>query len=196
MGILYKDEVGTVEEGKDQGVDGLTWATISNGETKTSVVGLYFIPSNSSRKRVEHNEKLAAAFEKLMTRLTGERVCVLGDANARFGELDSVAFRSFDAADDEDEVMAEVVYERQSVDKKVNKEGKEFMALMNTANVVVLNGVKCQPMEHTQVGALGWSVLDIVGVTPQLIGNEWGVRVVQDSDVEWALITGWWSRQQ
>ena len=43
------------------------------------------------------------------------RGCVLGDANARFGELDSVAFRSFDAADDEDEVMAEVVYERQSV---------------------------------------------------------------------------------
>ena len=61
VSILYKDEVGIVEERKDQGVDGLTWATILNGETKTSVVGLYFILSNSSRKRVEHNEKLAAA---------------------------------------------------------------------------------------------------------------------------------------
>ena len=48
------------------------------------------------------NDRLEEKFLRLMTRLTGKRVMVLGDANGGFGELDSVTFRSFNVEEGED----------------------------------------------------------------------------------------------
>ena len=52
---------------------------------------------------------------------------------------------------------------------------------MDTANVIILNGVNSEPMEWTYVGPLGWSVCD-----PKLAADitKWGVKVVEESDVD------------
>jgi hypothetical protein len=89
-----------------------------------------------------------------MTKLDGERVLVLGDTNGRFGELPSTTFKMIDDAHAAD-VMVETEYKRRSVDKKVEKRGKEIVQLMDTANVIILNGVNSEPMEWTYVGPLG-----------------------------------------
>jgi hypothetical protein len=182
VGLLYRAELGVVTVGKDQGCDGLLWATWNKGGVKTTIAVVYFVPNHTATQRSGHNEKLEQAFTQLMVNLTGERVMVLGDVNGRFGKLESVTFRSFNEADG-DEPMEETAYPRQNVDEKINKQGREMVDMFNTANMVILNGVNSDPMEYTQVGSLGWSVVDIVAVTPQLLGK-WGVKVIEDSDIE------------
>ena len=184
MGILVKEAAGETQRGEETGCDGLLWVSMKNGSVETIVVVIYLVPVNSKTARAGHNEKVEMKFKALMAAWSGKRVVVLGDINARVSEIASVAYGP--VVDEDFEVVEETTYERENMDKKANKRGEEMMEMMNAANVVILNGVKSEPMEFTFVGPMGWSGIDVIGATPSLIKDidKWGVKAIEGSELE------------
>ena len=182
VGFLVRRAVGKVIIGKDRGCNGLAWIKIDNAGTITNCIVTYFVPATSPR--FDHNDKLTLEFEKLMAELDGERNMVAGDWNGRIGELPSVIFKPMGHEVDESDgdVGTEEVYERQSRDKEMNKQGKDILDLMNAAGIVVMNGVGGREMQFTQTDR-GCTMVNYVGITENLIADGEGAWAVDGSDL-------------
>ena len=89
------------------------------------------------------------------------RIVVLVDANARIGETQ--------------EQIGERVYERRSVDKKVEAAGKEFVEKGNAIEMLILNGLRGKEAEYTSFhrSGVGQATIDFVCVEERML-HEWG----------------------
>ena len=135
------------------------------------------VPANSTR--YTHNENAMKELEGMLERMPKDKRVVLGDWNARIGDMPSVVFTDGDV----EEMEEEKEYPRMSVDKVRSPAGKAVLDAMNAHGMVVVNGIGDE-MQYTQRGALGFSIVDYVVVSHEMMNKSVSVRVVEGSDVE------------
>ena len=160
-------------------VNGVMWLELVAGGETTHVVNLDLVPSDSPR--IHHNDAAQREFERIMA-CEGERRMVMGDWNARIGELSSYIFTGGEEEHGDMIALEESEYKRKSVDGIRNAAGRKILDIMNAQCMVVLNGLKSE-MQHTQKGSIGWSVVDYIAVTPSMLHAEADTCVVEGSDV-------------
>ena len=181
VGMFVHENAGHVVEHKCRS-DGLMRVELTRGNVATNVVNVYLVPSNSTR--YTHNENAMKELEDMLARMPKDRRVVMGDWNARIGEMPSVVFTQQELEGGEaDDMEEEAEYARASVDKVRNPAGKAMIDTMNAHGMVIVNGIGCE-MQYTQRGALGFSVVDYVAVSHEMMGETVSVRVVEGSDVE------------
>ena len=132
---------------------------------------------------MQHNDDALRELERVLASTEDERRIVLGDWNARIGELSSFVFTGAEEERGDDVVLEEKEYARKSTDIKANKAGKQIMDIMNAQGLVVLNGLEGE-MQSTQRGSIGWSVVDYVAVSPGVLRADVNTRAVEGSDVK------------
>ena len=181
VGVFVHEKAGVATEHKCKS-DGLMWVELVKGGVATHVVNVYLVPSNSTR--YNHNEDAMQELECVLGRVAEDRRVLLGDWNARIGEMPSVVFVEQEQDDGEvDKLGKEEEYKRTSVDKTRNPAGKAILDALNAHGMVVVNGIGHE-MQFTQRGALGFSVVDYVAVSREMMDENVSVHVVEGSDVE------------
>ena len=66
---------------------------------------------------------------------TRGRICILGDFNSRIGEIESVV-NSNERGEESD-----IIFKRESQDKKINSQGRSLVSFMNDLDFIILNGI-------------------------------------------------------
>ena len=174
VGLFCKADAGWQAQGGK--CDGLIVA--EKGEWRVACV--YFVPANSTR--LEHNASLEEKLTEVVHGWAGKNIMVLGDGNGRFGNMASSILMEAGGGGRED-MVDEIRFDRSNRDHKRNAQGEWLVKLMDSLQLVVVNGLNDRPMEHTHVGGRGHSVVDFVAVSSGLVSKESGVAVVEDSDV-------------
>jgi hypothetical protein len=151
-------------------VDSVGWIQVSNKSVKLVVGAVYRAPS------VNLGDTLAGITGDVM-RYRGRGIIVLvGDFNCRIGEVPN---RIFVEGEEEEEIRE---FRRESEDKKVTREGKQFMESMSGLNLMVLNGhgTKATP---TSQQVKGCSVIDLICVEYEAVNRVQELRVWDDDIV-------------
>ena len=180
VGFLVHDSAGRVKVHSGS-VNGVMWLELEAGGETTHVVNLYLVPTDSPR--TQHNDDAIRELERVMASTEGERRIVLGDWNARIGELSSFVFTGAEEERGDDVVLEEREYTRKSTDKKANQAGKQIVDIMNAQGLVVLNGLDAE-MQSSQRGSIGWSVVDCVATSPNVMRAGMDPRAIEGSDVK------------
>jgi hypothetical protein len=150
---------GVVEVQEGDSVEDLMWVRVDGRMGVWFVCVMYMRPGSrweDSRARVWQ------AYVKGVSKFRGKgRIVVLTDANARIGEMQST--------------VGDIVFERESKDKKVERQGREFVEKSDELGMVILNGTRGSVAEYTcwHRSGVGKSMIDLVCVE---VGNvdEWG----------------------
>ena len=133
VGFLVHGSAGRVKMHPGS-VNGVMWLELDAGGETTHVINLYLVPADSPR--MQHNDDALRELERVLASTEDERRIVLGDWNARIGELSSFVFTGAEEERGDDVVLEEKEYARKSTDKKANKAGKQIMDIMNGSKSV------------------------------------------------------------
>jgi hypothetical protein len=129
------------------------WVCVEGSEDKLFIGGIYLVPTASTRARKA--EELVEELGRDIVRYQKEgSVLVAGDWNCKIGELES-------------EVKG-VKIARRSQYKNIDKRGLRIVEIMNTADMIILNGVRGSEAEYTCTGIRGIGIDDYVAVSNTL----------------------------
>jgi hypothetical protein len=165
-------------------VDGVIWVKVG----RLNVVGCYLCTDGSEVDvRDSHNQNAEEEIARILFMLRESRneVIVLGDMNARMGELSSLVV-DLEVGEEERTLKPAREYKRLSEDETETAQGRRIMALLNSGGIVVTNGLNGAVMGHTfeSKGNGGCSAPDVIGVSESLLHNGITTRLIRDSDID------------
>ena len=185
VGLLIRKGAGKVEI-RYVGCDGVLHARVDD----LDIIVLYLVPKQKKdSQRLAHNDRIWDLLDAIIPKILDDdrKLAILADGNGRFGELPSVTSSLNALRLDTDEGFEDVVdeiekpYTRTSADKEVNKEGRELLDALNANNMVVLNGINNVEMDYSFVGHRGFSTVDFIAVSENLVLPDSHTRVCEDS---------------
>ena len=120
-------------------------------ESKWFVATTYLIPNDPDR---DNDQTLAELQRDILDLGNKGRIIVLGNFNARVGELSNIVSNPFDNSE-------ELIIKRHSKDKTVNRQGKEVMNTLNAVGLGLVNGAY-EVAEYTSIQHSGNSIIDFI----------------------------------
>lgn len=181
IGFLINKRIGKVEEVRQSKNNEILWIKIT-GKTELYLAVIYMTPEGSSRE----NDSLQTLLElenDILEFSKLARVVVMGDFNARIGNLESTVLVRGERR----------TFSRKNLDNnfkgsQVREQGRKIVESMNACNMVILNGIE-QEAEFTCIStSKGQSVIDYVVVQDKLMvrtGEKAPIKYKQNSMKVW-----------
>ena len=105
-------------------VNGVMWLELDSGGETTHVINLYLVPAGSPR--MQHNDDALRELERVLASTEDERRIVLGDWNARIGELSSFVFTGAEEERGDDVVLEESTRARAQTKRQTRQESRSW----------------------------------------------------------------------
>ena len=154
------------------------------------IINAYDSPKNSSYKQsagLEDGDFVLEAISATIAKIPeGTKIIVLGDFNARIGDLDDSSEEHFDPSSDYSYSEADEItklLKRSSKDTKVNPNGKPFLEFVKANGLVILNGRTLGDIlgEYTCIQYNGCSLVDYVSVSGDILDDVQSLKVGKTS---------------
>ena len=179
IGLLYNVRVRV--EVESVRVEGIMVSSVLVEDMECLLLVLCYVTSRSSHS--EYFDDQIKYIEEVITVNENNKIIVCGDFNSRIGELPSIIY--------EQDMNIRKEYKRISDDKYVNTEGRDLVLLMNSMNMVILNGTHDKVARPTYIGRSNvqhentirsQTVIDLMIVPYQYLEDVQTVDVLRDSD--------------
>ena len=128
---------GKIKLVKRKGNEGILWVEVEGTGRKMHLAVVYIVPTKSTRYK--NNIALRNELEEDIIKYKQKgMVMVMGDLNSRIGEIEGY---------------------RKNIDKKIDENGREWLAMTRATGITTLTGLK-ETAEYTYFHSQGNSVVD------------------------------------
>jgi len=153
---------------KESKSENLLWIEI--GLESKWFVAIVYIPRDSGD---QNDQTLAELQRDILVFGSKGRAIVMGDFNARVGELPNIVSNPFLNKN-------ELVIKRQSRDKTVSRQGKELMTTLNAVGLGLVNG-SYEIADYTSIQHSGNSVIDSIWIEGRILSRGLKTKVWRPS---------------